>query len=79
MLYLVAASHFIVSCLAQIQQAVETTRLSYLPEVVRQQQAAKRPVAEFACGPQPSWLANWPCCGLGRPSWSGLDGNSEGS
>jgi ribosomal protein S7 len=39
-LYLVAVSHFIVSCLDQIRQAVETTRLAYLPEAVRQQQDA---------------------------------------
>lgn len=39
-LYLVAVSHFVVSCLDQIRQAVETTRHSYLPEVMRQQQDA---------------------------------------
>jgi hypothetical protein len=39
-LYLVAVSHFVLSCLDQIRQAVETTRHSYLPEVVRQQQDA---------------------------------------
>lgn len=39
-LYLVAVSHFVVSCLDQIRQAVETTRHSYLPAVMRQQQDA---------------------------------------
>jgi len=39
-LYLLAVSHFVVSCLDQIRQAVEITRHSYLPEVMRQQQDA---------------------------------------
>lgn len=39
-LYLVAVSHFMVSCLDQIRQAVEATRQSYLPEALYQQQDA---------------------------------------
>ena len=39
-LYLVSVSHFVVSCLDQIRQAVETTRHAYLPDAVRQQQDA---------------------------------------
>ncbi len=39
-LYLVAVSHFVVSCLDQIRQAVEATRQSYLPEALYQQQDA---------------------------------------
>ena len=39
-LYLVAVSHFVVTCLDQIRQAVDTTRHSYLPEIMHQQQDA---------------------------------------
>lgn len=39
-LYLVAVSHFVVSCLDQIRQAVEATRQSYLPETLHEQQDA---------------------------------------
>lgn len=40
-LYLLAVAHFVFSCLDQIHQAIETTRHSYLPEVVRQHQDAR--------------------------------------